>query len=585
MRGADPIYNRAMVKKLVLVLVLLLMVVSLTFVVGCEGQDAATAQELKEAGDEVVDRVGEEMRNMDQPTYQMRESYVYTIYYGEPQNKGDLNTIEEGWNRVLDGIEKAREEYERILALEGVGDYQSYAREMLAFLDILIVWIDNSLRMNSAMDEVQREGAANVDAAAAADEINDSREQIIAAKNDAARLYNAAYQIDKDKLHKNDLDRTSEPLNIHLSWLQNPRDTVTVHWETGKWLAGYTPTVEYGTEEGSLTGKYGSTSYLYNLSDSEQHEVELTGLAPGTTYNYRCGSPGYGWSDTLSFRTPPAEGKGFSFCAVGDTRSASDKTEDVSEWGKIAEAAAQEDPLFTAFLGDFIFLGFLEWMWPAWFEAAQPLLEEGVLMSCHGNHEEYAMAYFERFSFPANERWYSFDVSGVHFVCLDTGLMDYAEYPLLREQSPWLEEDLKKAAEGGTDWTIVFLHRPAYSAGEGYGDQPDIVAEWVPIFDKYGVDLVLESHEHFYQRSFPLERGQVVDNSPDYYENPGGTVYLLQGCGGAHLTQPEEADWVASVAKEFCYTMITVSPGGSNSILVQTKTVDGDIPDAFTLVK
>jgi hypothetical protein len=574
-----------MVKKLVPVIVLVLAVMSLSFIVGCEGTETATAQELKEAGDAVVDQVGEDMKNMDQPTYQMRESYVYTIYYGEPQDKGDLAAIEEGWKDILDEIEKAGKEYEDILSLEGEEDYQSYAEEMLAFLDALMVWIESSLRMNSAMDEVQSKGAANVDAAAAAEEINDSREQIIAAKNDAARLYNAAYQIDKEKLHEKGTDADSKPIHIHLSWLQDPRDTVTVHWETEKWLVGYTPTVEYGTEQGSLTGKYGSASYLYNLSEFEQHEIGLTGLAPGTTYYYRCGSPGYGWSDTLSFRTPPAEKGGFTFCTVGDTRSASEKSADVSDWAKIAGAAAEEDPLFTAFLGDFIFLGYLEWMWPAWFEAARPLMEDGALMSCHGNHEEYAMAYFERFSFPANERWYSFDVSGVHFVCLDTGLMDYAEYPLLREQSPWLEEDLRKAAEGGTDWTIVFLHRPAYSAGEGYGDQPDIVEEWVPIFDRYGVDMVLESHEHFYQRSFPMKEGLVVDTSPDFYENTGGTVYLLQGCGGAPLTQPEEAEWAASVIREFSYTMITVSPGEAPSIFVETKNVDGDILDAFTIIK
>jgi hypothetical protein len=435
------------------------------------------------------------------------------------------------------------------------------------------------------MDEVQREGTENVDSTAVADEINEARDQIIAAKNDAARLYNAAYQIDKEKLHEKSPDVDSEPIHIHLSWLQDPRDTITVHWETQKWLPGYTPTVEYGTDKDSPTGKYGSESYLYNLSEFEQHEVELTGLAPGTTYYYRCGSPGYGWSDTLSFRTPPAKNEGFSFCTVGDTRSASDKTADVSEWTKIAEAAGKEDPLFTAFLGDFVFLGYLEWMWPAWFEAGRPLLENSVFMSCHGNHEEYAMAYFERFSFPDNERWYSFDVSGVHFVCLDTGLMDYAEQPLLREQSPWLEKDLAEAAERGTDWIVVFFHRPPYSAGEGYGDQPDIVEEWVPIFDRYGVDLVLDSHEHFYQRSFPMKGGQVVDDSLDYYENTGGTVYLLQGAGGAPLTQPEEAGWVASVAKEFSYTIITVSPGEDLSIFVETKTIDGETLDTFTLSK
>jgi hypothetical protein len=117
-----------MIRKLLSFLILILLVLSLSFIVGCEGQDPATAQELKEAGDAMVDQVGEEMRNMDQPTYQMRESYVYTIFYGEPQNNGDLAAIDEGWNSVLAEIDKAREEYEGILALSSVEDYQSYGR-------------------------------------------------------------------------------------------------------------------------------------------------------------------------------------------------------------------------------------------------------------------------------------------------------------------------------------------------------------------------------------------------------------------------------------------------------------------------
>jgi hypothetical protein len=137
----------------------------------------------------------------------------------------------------------------------------------------------------------------------------------------------------------------------------------------------------------------------------------------------------------------------------------------------------------------------------------------------------------------------------------------------------------------GAVWTIVFFHRPPYASGEGYGDQPDIITEWVPIFDRYGVDLVLASHEHFYQRSFPMLGGQALTTTGNLYADSGGTVYLIQGCGGAPVSDPLPAPWVASTAKDLGYTLIGITPGEPTSLEVITKTVEGSVLDTFTLVK
>ena len=52
------------------------------------------------------------------------------------------------------------------------------------------------------------------------------------------------------------------------------------------------------------------------------------------------------------------------------------------------------------------------------------------------------------------------------------------------------------------------MHQVAISTVDKFnGADLGIREEWVPLFDKYGVDLVVCGHEHHYERSHPI-RGQ-----------------------------------------------------------------------------
>src|SRR5206468_3271253 len=63
-----------------------------------------------------------------------------------------------------------------------------------------------------------------------------------------------------------------------------------------------------------------------------------------------------------------------------------------------------------------------------------------------------------------------------------------------------------------------------------------------PLFDKYGVDLVLQGHVHNYQRSFPLKFNQETSSKPlvttsakIVYENPNGVIFAIVGTGGVNI--------------------------------------------------
>ena len=58
-----------------------------------------------------------------------------------------------------------------------------------------------------------------------------------------------------------------------------------------------------------------------------------------------------------------------------------------------------------------------------------------------------------------------------------------------------------------------------------------------PLFDKYHVDLVLQAHNHNYERTFPLMKGSgdnptITSTATTAYTNPTGQIYVVVGTGG-----------------------------------------------------
>ena len=110
------------------------------------------------------------------------------------------------------------------------------------------------------------------------------------------------------------------------------------------------------------------------------------------------------------------------------------------------------------------------------------------------------------------ERYYSFKPKpGIRFFALDSNYMD-------RPQLQWLEKEL---AASGSDWKIAFFHHPIYSSGGRHGSDLQLRTLLEPLFLKYGVDVVLAGHEHFYERVKP-QKGI-------YYFISGGAAKLREG--------------------------------------------------------
>lgn len=149
------------------------------------------------------------------------------------------------------------------------------------------------------------------------------------------------------------------------------------------------------------------------------------------------------------------------------------------------------------------------------FEPYQAFLANVALYPSMGNHDfttDSGAPFKELFELPqansGTEDYYSFNYDQIHFVAMNSNL----DYSVGSEQYNWLVSDLS-----GSDsrWKIVYYHHPVFSSG-AHGSTTDMYSILGPVFELYDVDLVLNGHDHDY------ERNTLVN----------GVLYVVTGGGG-----------------------------------------------------
>lgn len=335
--------------------------------------------------------------------------------------------------------------------------------------------------------------------------------------------------------------------NQHMTWQRDPATTLTVTWTTEDTdLKAYPPKVVYGEakamcDDGRFLIKAGKvesgfgTGYQAFVGEAMikvvAWTVELKDLQPDTEYVFRTGTfaeldqgqkkllgPEFG--KVGRFRTAPKKGdrKPMPFVFAGDSRGGAPIIT------TRAPGYAQIPALAWFFSGDMNTAG-TQAEWNDWFKAMQPILDRRPLMPVQGNHELYSDVYYNQFALPAMpgipaewmEHAWALDIGNVHFVGLDSNSADN-----INGSIEWLSNDLKKAAaDKDIDFTIVQYHHTTYSAGP-HGPTPWVKTLLVPLFEKHGVDLVINGHDHIYERSLPVLADKV--STPDK-----GITYVVAG--------------------------------------------------------
>ncbi|NUR93568.1 MAG: hypothetical protein HOY71_56645 [Nonomuraea sp.] len=133
----------------------------------------------------------------------------------------------------------------------------------------------------------------------------------------------------------------------------------------------------------------------------------------------------------------------------------------------------------------------------------------GSIWATLGNHDElggHGPSQLEHLGLPSLP--YAERLQHVQLLFLDGNHPDQA-------QARWLDREL---AAPGPPFRVVVFHQPAWSCST-HGSTPAVDRWWVPVFERHRVALVLNGHDHNYQR----------------FASPGGVTYIVTGGGGAPL--------------------------------------------------
>ena len=196
--------------------------------------------------------------------------------------------------------------------------------------------------------------------------------------------------------------------------------------------------------------------------------------------------------------------------------------------------------------------------------------------------------------FGLGDTFYSFNHKNIHFLAMSTGKNTMIPYVIGSPQYDFVESDLAKAAsDKNIDWIIVYGYRPFYSSPTTHNAAGNIRDTYTPLFEKYGVDLVITAHNHNYQRTYPLSYNPdnpknplVKDTDTSNYHNPDGPVYVTVGTAGVNLYDLlGQAPFVATQFKNTGFLNVDISP--SKRVLTASflSTFDGTDEDKFTISK
>jgi 3',5'-cyclic AMP phosphodiesterase CpdA len=410
-------------------------------------------------------------------------------------------------------------------------------------------------------------------------------------------------------------------------YLQVPTsNSIIIRWRTN------IPTqsmVTYGTSMDKSLQKRDSS----NVTD---HELKITGLSPYNKYYYSIGDLAavlQGDADNY-FYTLPAPGAEnlYRIGVLGDCGNNSVNQVNVKK--SLLNYIGSNYLNAWILLGDNAYTGGTEVEYQSNFFNIykDDLLKKSPLWVSPGNHD-YANAfdkqqshdipYYSIFSFPqkgeaggvasATKSYYSFDIGNIHFLSLDSyGLEDslYRLSDTLSPQVTWVKKDLELNKNKG--WIIVFFHHPPYTMGSHNSDvETELVKlreNFIPILERYQVDLVMNGHSHVYERS-ALMKGYYGNNASfsasqfDISSSSGaydgsvnsapyikgsdnnGTVYVVTGSAGQ--LGGKQPDWPMKAMQ-----YADVENGGAVILEVQGNRLDekwvcadGQVRDHFTMMK
>ncbi|MFG3286185.1 purple acid phosphatase family protein [Streptomyces sp. NPDC048111] len=364
------------------------------------------------------------------------------------------------------------------------------------------------------------------------------------------------------------------PFGRHLAYGGDPKTQMRVSWQVP--FAVKRPYIRIGTSPWSLSRKIDAevrhlTTPALNggkIAAAEQFYVHagLDRLRPGQTYYYGVGHDGFDPADrrnlgTLgTFTTAPAHAENFTFTAFGDQGVS------YHALGN-DQVILGQNPAFHLHAGDICYADpsgsgrssdqYDARTWDQFLAQTESVAKTVPWMVTTGNHDMEAWyspqgygGQNARWSLPANgpdpvnqPGVYSFVHGNVGVVALDANDVSYeipANFGISGgRQTAWLDKRLEELrADRSVDFIVVFFHHCAFSTTSSHASEGGVRDAWVPLFEKHQVDLVINGHNHVYERTDAIKGNKVgrrvaIGERTDPTRD--GIVYVTAGAAGRSL--------------------------------------------------
>lgn len=342
------------------------------------------------------------------------------------------------------------------------------------------------------------------------------------------------------------------PKGLRLTSNSTTKQNITITWYTENTASE--PKVVY-SENPTLLNNITITPSMQNVSGTYLYTAYLSNLESNHMYFYQASSDSSNVRETLNFTTTSERNTNvLKFLMFGDSRTQREERKKIAE--KIVSCFDDID--FTIHTGDIVEDGRNQTQWNNYFDDVEILSKYIPGYYIEGNHEYTDGKMYENINLPSNgmnSYYYSFSLGPIKFIGLNTNRDEGI-------QTSWLESELNLAGQDNeTFWKIAYMHEPIFNSMAGRSDRSDLIPTWCPLFEQHGVDLVFAGHNHYYERSYPMNNLKESDNDSLYeFNNPSNPMYFITGGAGAPLYTLEGSnpDYTAHYNSTYHFIVIEV---------------------------
>ncbi|CAI9098922.1 OLC1v1035655C1 [Oldenlandia corymbosa var. corymbosa] len=374
-------------------------------------------------------------------------------------------------------------------------------------------------------------------------------------------------------------------------------DEMTVTWTSGYNIDEAYPFVEWGTKGDATPKRSPAGTLTFNQGSlcgppartvgwrhpGYIHTSFLKDLWPNMEYYYKLGhvlmNGSIVWSKSYSFRASPFPGQEslqrvIIFGDMGKAeRDGSNEHADYQPGSLMTtdQLISDLDNIDIVFLiGDLPYANGYISQWDQFTAQVAPITSIKPFMIASGNHER---------------TWVD---SGSFFNAMDSGgecgvpAETLYYFPAENRAKFWLKE-----------CSLMAAHRPlGYSsndfyANEGSFEEPEGRAHLQKLWQKHRVDIAFFGHVHNYERVCPIYQNQCVKEGTSHYSGVvNGTIHVVAGGGGSHLSQFTKINTFWSIYKDYDYGFVKLTAFNRSSLLFEyKKSSDGKVYDSFTISK